>query len=213
MEQQPENQLDHQTEDLLLLLKTLADESRLALLRQLHQQERGVGELAEAIHLTEPTVSHHLSKLRMAGLVTLRTSGTQRFYRLNPAGLARFKKLMETIEQIPVSAVQEKTDESWIERLGWPEEELKVLREHTRGGRITTLPNKYKKTGVLLRWVSTLFEPQRFYTEAEVNEVLKSVYKEDFVSLRRDLIDLGYVRRERGGGKYWVTPADEKPAS
>jgi hypothetical protein len=39
--------------------------------------------------------------------------------------------------------------------------------------------------------------------------VLKSVYEADFVSLRRDLVDFGYLRRERGGGKYWRTPADE----
>ncbi len=205
--------MDHQTEELLTILKTLADDSRITLIRLLHQQEYSVGDLAEVVQLTEPTVSHHLSKLRLAGLVTLRTAGNQRCYRLNPAGLARFKKLVQTIEQTPVVPVQETTDESWIDQLDWPEEELKVLREHTRGGKITTLPNKFKKTAVILHWISTLFEAQRFYAEVEINEVLKSVYEEDFVSLRRGLIDMGYLRRERGGGKYWLTPADETPAA
>ena len=30
------------------------------------------------------------------------------------------------------------------------------------------------------------------------------------LGLRRDLVDFGYLRRERGGGKYWLAPDDEK---
>jgi hypothetical protein len=38
---------------------------------------------------------------------------------------------------------------------------------------------------------------------------LKAVYEIGFVTLRRDLVDFGYLRRERGGGKYWLTPAED----
>ena len=33
--------------------------------------------------------------------------------------------------------------------------------------------------------------------------------REDFAGLRRDLVDFGYMRRERAGSKYWLTPEDE----
>lgn len=56
---------------------------------------------------------------------------------------------------------------------------------------------------IILCWLVSLFEKDRFYTELEVNEILKEVYEVDFVALRRDLIDFGFLRRERGGGKYW----------
>lgn len=189
-------------EILLATLKALADESRLRILRLLAAREWSVGELAGQVGLSEPTVSHHLATLREVYLVNLRTAGNVRFYRLNDGMLDRFKKMFEEIEKMPP---QEAPDEkSWIDALGWQPEDAQVLRDYTRGGRLTSLPAKRKKTLVVLRWLATLFQPGRMYTESEVNDVLKQAYEKDYVSLRRDLIDTGYLRRERGGGQYWL---------
>ncbi|MBZ0305914.1 MAG: DUF2087 domain-containing protein [Anaerolineae bacterium] len=62
---------------------------------------------------------------------------------------------------------------------------------------------------VILRWLATLFEADKLYTEPEINAILKAVYESDHVTLRRELVDYGYLRRERGGGKYWLAPTDE----
>jgi hypothetical protein len=198
-------------ENILEMLKALADESRLSLLRLLNEREYTVGELAGCVNLGEPTVSHHLSRLRNVGLVTLRMAGSQRFYRVNESGLARFKRLAAEIEQMPPAPEPVEADNSWIEALGpeWSEEDRQVLCAHTVNGQLVHLPNKEKKRNVILRWLATLFEPDRRYTETEVNEVLKPVYEEDYVALRRDLIDMGYLRRERGGGRYWLAPVEE----
>jgi hypothetical protein len=194
-------------EEIEMMLKALADYSRLSLLRRLHAGEQTVGDLAKSIDLGEPTVSHHLSRLREAGLVTLRMAGNQRFYRANESGLAKFKRLAQNIE-IPPPQPERAADDGWIACLGWDAQDQQVLREHTRGGKITHLPNKQKKLMVLLRWLATHFAPDQRYSELEVNEVLKRVYAEDYVSLRRDLVDSGYLRRERGGGKYWLAPEE-----
>ena len=194
----------------LHMLKALADESRLTLVRLLVEREHSVGELAERVQLSEPTVSHHLARLREARFVTLRMAGNQRFYRLNEAGLTDFKKLSADIERLPTQPQRRGSDNSWIEALGWSADESKVLRDFTRDGKLTSLPiGRHKKLMVILRWVATLFAADRRYTEPEVNTILKSVYAEDFVSLRRDLVDFGYLRRELGGGKYWLALADE----
>jgi hypothetical protein len=193
-------------QDMLGMLKALADESRLSLLQRLNERECSVGELAELIELGEPTVSHHLARLREAGLVTLRMAGNQRFYRTNPTGLARFKRMAVHIESMPAPIQPKSVDDGWIAALGWPAEEQQVLREHTSGTRLTSLPAKQKKMNVILRWLATLFEPEKMYSEVEVNTLLKSAYEEDYISLRHDLIDFGYLRRERGGGKYWLAP-------
>ncbi len=198
-------------DQILFQLKALADESRLALLRLLHERERTVSELAERIELGEPTVSHHLARLREAGLVSLRMAGNQRYYRVNDSGLANFKRLAAEIERFPATPEPVVSDNSWIAALGWPEEDQKVLRDYTVNGKLTRLPNKQKKTLVILRWLATRFQPGRMYTEAEVNAVIKEVYPADIASLRRDLIDFGYLRREKGGGKYWLAPDEEKP--
>ena len=197
-----------QTEDLLNLLKTLADKSRISILRILNQQEYSVGELAERVNLGEPTVSHHLSRLRQSGLVNLRTAGNQRFYRVNQSGLAYFKKLAAEIEVSPPKTQPVISDDSWIEALGWSEEEQKVLKSHTQNGKLVRLPTKQKKMLVILHWLSSLFEAERSYSESEVNQILKDIYEEDYISLRRELIDMGYLRRERGGGKYWLVPSE-----
>lgn len=196
--------------DILEMLKALADESRLALLRLLSEREYTVGELAEKIELAEPTVSHHLSRLRMAGLITLRMAGNQRFYSVYANGLARFKRLANEIEKNPLaSQPDDMGDNAWIDALDWPAADKQVLRAYTQGGKITSLPAKRSRLIVLLRWLAGKFEPGRMYSEAEVNVVIKSAYETDFVSLRRDLVDMGYLRRERGGGKYWAAPDEQ----
>ncbi|MEJ2600868.1 MAG: metalloregulator ArsR/SmtB family transcription factor [Anaerolineales bacterium] len=192
---------------ILEMLKALADESRLALLRLLNQGERTVGDLAHQVDLGEPTVSHHLARLRQAGFVTLRMAGNHRFYRVNDSGLARFKQLAAEIEQSPPTPEPVDADDQWITTLGWSAADQRVLRRHTLGRQLIHLPTKQKNLLVILRWLATLFEPERLYSEAEVNTLLKAVYAEDYVGLRRDLVDMGYLRRERGGGKYWLTPA------
>jgi predicted transcriptional regulator len=190
-------------------LKVLADESRLNLLRILNEGELTVGDLAQKINLGEPTVSHHLTRLREVGLVTLRMAGNQRYYRVNDNGLKRFKNMAQEIEQkTPFHEPAVTTDDAWINALEWTESDKKILREHITGRQISFLPSKQKKLIVLLRWLATLFDLDRLYTENEINLILKTVYEEDYISLRRDLIDFGYLRRERGGGKYWRTPEE-----
>jgi hypothetical protein len=199
----------HREENILLMLKALADERRLTIFRLLHEHEYAVGDLAEHIILSEPTVSHHLAKLREAGLVTLRMAGNQRFYRVNDHGLAKFKQLTSEIEQTPPQPEAVVSDDAWIDTLGWDAADQQVLRDHTVNGKLKTVPSKQKKLIVVLRWLATLFQADTMYTEPQVNGILKAIYAEDHVGLRRDLVDFGYLRRERGGGKYWLAPADE----
>jgi predicted transcriptional regulator len=196
-------------QDILLFLKALADDSRLTLLRLLNEKESTVSDLAQQINLTEPTVSHHLTRLREAGLVSLRMDGTQHYYRVHAGGVARFKRLAGQIEKLVVLTKPEPPDNSWIATLGWSEEDQQILRDYTSGPHLTHLPNKRRKTEVILRWLVTLFQAGRMYSEAEVNEVLKSVYAEDYVSLRRDMVDFRFLRRESGGSKYWLASENE----
>ena len=152
-------------DQLMPMLKALADESRLALMWQLYREEHTVGDLAERVELSEPTVSHHLSKLREAGLVNLRMAGNQRFYRVNSVGLTKFKRLINEIEKLspePDDVVV--SDNQWIAALGWSEEEQQVLREHTLNGKLVRIPAKQKKWLVVLRWLVTKFEAERLYT-------------------------------------------------
>lgn len=50
--------------------------------------ELSVGQLVEALGITQPTVSKHLKVLRESGLVTVREEGQHRYYRLDSSALA-----------------------------------------------------------------------------------------------------------------------------
>jgi ArsR family transcriptional regulator len=68
--------------------KALADETRQEIMRLCCCQWLSVGEIVEATKVTQPTVSHHLSLLKKAGLVRVRRDGKQIFYTLNQERLA-----------------------------------------------------------------------------------------------------------------------------
>ena len=62
-------------------LESLADPTRLRLLRLLERHELGVAALCEILQLPQSTVSRHLKVLGDLGFVSSRASGTQRLYR------------------------------------------------------------------------------------------------------------------------------------
>jgi ArsR family transcriptional regulator len=65
------------------VFKLLADESRLKILLALAQDgELHVTALCELLQQTQPAVSHHLTLLRMSGLVGYRRAGKHNFYRV-----------------------------------------------------------------------------------------------------------------------------------
>ena len=66
----------------------MAEPHRMAILSMLADGERPAGDFVDALPISQPTVSRHLSVLREAGLVTVRKDAQRRLYRLNPAPLA-----------------------------------------------------------------------------------------------------------------------------
>ncbi|MFC7879828.1 ArsR/SmtB family transcription factor [Isoptericola sp. NPDC057391] len=80
----------------------VAEPRRRAILDALAQQERGVGELAELLHVAQPVVSKHLKVLREVGLVEVRDDGRRRLYRADArplqeihAWVGRYERLWE----------------------------------------------------------------------------------------------------------------------
>jgi ArsR family transcriptional regulator len=68
------------------IFKLLADKSRLKILLALARDgELHVSALCELLQQSQPAVSHHLTLLRMAGLVGYRRDGKHNFYRVDSA--------------------------------------------------------------------------------------------------------------------------------
>jgi DNA-binding transcriptional ArsR family regulator len=71
------------------VLGLLADRTRLALLRRLGEGEADVSSLTEECGASRTSVSQHLARLRLAGLVTTRKEGRRVVYALRHGHLRR----------------------------------------------------------------------------------------------------------------------------
>ena len=60
----------------------LGDPTRRKILKMLRAGSKNAGEIAEAFHLTKPTLSHHFRVLRSAGLIRAERRGTSIVYTL-----------------------------------------------------------------------------------------------------------------------------------
>jgi ArsR family transcriptional regulator len=74
--------------DSVAFARALADDTRQQIMRLCCCEWRSVGELAEALGVSQPTVSHHLALLREGNLVRVRPEGRQTFYLLNQDQIA-----------------------------------------------------------------------------------------------------------------------------
>jgi ArsR family transcriptional regulator len=84
-----------ETEEAARLFRVLADETRLAILRQLRDEgEVCACDFRACCRLAQPTVSHHLRILREAGLVATEKRGLWVHYRLNESALERLRRLL-----------------------------------------------------------------------------------------------------------------------
>ena len=69
--------------DPVLFTKAMADEPRQKIMKLCCCRSLSVNEIVEQMNVTQPTVSHHLSVLREAGLMDVQEKGKQTFYSLN----------------------------------------------------------------------------------------------------------------------------------
>ncbi|MEO4054993.1 DUF2087 domain-containing protein [Solibacillus sp. CAU 1738] len=84
------------------------------------------------------------------------------------------------------------------------EERAKVLATFIDSdGRVKQLPTKEKRKIVILQEVIKKFEANRNYTEKEVNEILKQIF-DDHVTVRRYLIQYGFMHRSTDCQSYWI---------
>jgi hypothetical protein len=179
---------------LLDFFKALADANRLKIVGLLAQKEYTVEQLAEILGIGSSTVSHHLTKLSAVGLVSARSESYYNIYHLETGVLESLSRQLLVRETMP--AVTADVDIEAYDR--------KVIQTFCDSeGRILQFPAQRKKFEILLRHVVKAFKPGEYYPEKKVNEIL-SFYSDDTATLRRGLIETGMMKRENGGGKYWL---------
>lgn len=184
--------LENKTDELLSFFKVLADANRLKIIGILANQASSVEQLASILNLSASTVSHHLSKLTEANLVSAKAEGYYSIYSLNKEHLEEMSQNLLSREKLPDLAKDVDIDAY----------DRKVIRDYSNAdGSLKILPSQRKKMDAVLRYVVKAFKPGLRYKEKEVNEILLK-YNEDYALLRRELFDAHYM--DRKNGEYWL---------
>lgn len=69
--------------------------------------------------------------------------------------------------------------------------------------RFKEIPAKEKRKYIMLCMIIHHIDPMKMYHEFELNDILKPMV-DDYVMIRRYLVDYGFLKRETDGSKYWV---------
>jgi DNA-binding transcriptional ArsR family regulator len=77
-------------------MEAAAEPNRRKLLQLLASEEQTVQQLASSFEVSRPAVSQHLAVLQAAGLVSARRAGRFRYYRVEPAGIAELRRIIDT---------------------------------------------------------------------------------------------------------------------
>jgi len=168
------------------ILRALADPQRLAIAGMLAAGDRSAEQLSTVVGITVARAHKHLNRLTAAGVV--RVNDDRVTYRLDP------ETLRWAAEQVGPPR------EAGLALGAATDDEEAVLRTFFRNGRLVEIPAKESKRRIVLERVALEFEPGRHYDEQEVN-VIVGRFLHDYASLRRHLVDGGFLDRE--GGVYW----------
>jgi DNA-binding HxlR family transcriptional regulator len=180
-------------EQLLIFFKALADATRLKIVGLLAQKSLSVEELATLLALRPSTVSHHLSMLSDAGLVSARAESYYNVYQLESKVLEEMSHHLLAHDTLPAAAAM--VDINAYDR--------QVLNDFLLpDGHLKAVPAQRKKREAVLRHVLQAFEPGIRYSEKQVNEILVR-FHHDTATLRRELIVYKMLARE--SGEYWRT--------
>ena len=176
----------------IALLKSLADKSRLQILKSLAIEDMYVERLAERLNLTAPTISFHLKKLLEAGAVSSYKNQYYTMYSLNKEVFA--VRLMDIL--------QEKSAEAEMQQQRDVQYRQKVIDAFFEYGKLKSIPAQRKKRRIVLEEIVQKFEMGRKYDEKEVNLIIADFY-DDFCTLRREMIAEGLMERDHQ--VYWRT--------
>ena len=77
-----------------VILKAIADETRLRLIRLLNREELNVQELCEILQMPQPRISRHLAVLKQISMVNDRRDGTRAYY-----SVCKFKGVLEDFQE------------------------------------------------------------------------------------------------------------------
>lgn len=164
----------------LMMLKALADESRLEIFKLLLDRDAYIEVISERLKLSPSTVSFHVKKLCDAGLVTSRREQYYTIYSATPS-IADLR-----IKDMVLGFASTLHEQDKIE-LAYKE---KVLKSFFKYGRLIKIPVQKKKRQWVMEKIANNFLPNRSYSMTAATKLLSEIY-EDAGLLLKELQSCG----------------------
>ncbi|MDZ4719604.1 MAG: DUF2087 domain-containing protein [Roseiflexaceae bacterium] len=210
------------TSEVLSRVAPLADETGLRLLDFIARQgEVTTQDLIAMLGISQSGVSRHLKALG-GYILERRGEGASKRYRLSRSHLdwtiVTLRRFLETEHGLIEEADLTVNGRGFVPVSGQPigpqrstaPVEMNAPAELKRfmdaNGLLNAFPTRRRDQMVVLAFLAEKFEIGRDYSEREINAVLKSTLSptnNDFVTLRRELFEVGLLKRERDGSRYW----------
>ena len=188
-----------QTEDdlaaiqpLIGLASALLDNDRLRIAGLLAGGPSNRMDMAQVTGLSHKELLRHLDNLQSFGVVKLQEPAPR-----DPDQYSRYELNAETFRVARQAMGKYKGV-----RKRPMDSRLMTLETFMPGGKITALPLKQPQIVVILDEIALRFDPEKQYTERDVNLILEEISEEDYVTIRRYLVDYGYLTRARDGSVY-----------
>lgn len=166
-------------------------------LRLLDMMQRGKSdrEIADETGTAQSTVRHQRFTFRE------KAKQARVYLALYELAEEKFKHGKEQI--LPVHKGATMVDDRYIITEKERETILKTVFSSLEPLKLAFFSRKEKKKLVILTRIAEQFEHGKSYAEREINAILQEVY-DDYVTLRRYLIEYGFLDRTRDGREYWL---------
>jgi hypothetical protein len=167
------------------LARAFADPLRLRVAAALLETDATLDQLTARLNVRPSDIARQLAYLRDSGFVSEQViDGTVRYAfdldELRRASRSAFASSEPASPQTNGDAFEQKT-----------------LRDFIKDNRLVAIPVNRKKRLVILGWLAGQIEPNTDLPEREVNDLLARFHP-DFATLRRDLVDFGFLTRDHG---------------
>ena len=197
-----------QAASLARVMKVMAQPLALRLLGAIVERPATLERLAQRLEVSSGHLGSCVGALVATELVNVDRTTAQPMFSINEAVLKRLGETAETLlAGVAGGTVGDRIRPSTRTALS---DEEKVVRDFFAGPRLKQIPARRTKLLIVLRHLLRQFDPGRDYPEKEVNAILRVAHV-DVATLRRNLVDFGFMIRANGIYRMASREMEEKP--
>lgn len=155
-------------------------------------------EIAQKFGVVQSTIRNHRYKLRE------KEKQARLFLAMMELLSSNTKKKVNILEKETLFDAH-KTATTLDDRYNITDKEIKetIKNYMDESGALKTFPSKEKKKIIILSQIVKHFSKGKKYSEKEINRILGRIYG-DYATIRRALIEYGFVERSNDCSSYWI---------